>query len=96
MISKNCSDKPYFIYLAELFHLDLGDKLSMEDHSFHPDVLCITHTETHRALQVSRDKNVVRLNYLDGHGKVIDLQVYDAIPVAKRTIAFLNRTTDQI
>ena len=95
MIAKS-RDKAYFIYLAELFHLDPTDQLVMEDHAIDEGVLCITHSITKRALQVRLHEWVVELDYLDGTSTVQKLQVYDSIPVAKRTIAFLNRETDQI
>lgn len=96
MISKNATDKQYFLYLAEMFHLDIEDKLEMEDHAFQKGTLCITHKETKRAVQVRRDQTAVFLNYIDGNGRVENCVVEHDVVTARRTISFLNLEAKQI
>jgi hypothetical protein len=92
----NTGDKAFFLFMAEMFHLDPDDKLELEEHNFLQRAMCVTHLETRRSFTVHRRVYGCEFDYINGNGNVTEQIIDDPIVAAERAMAFLNRTTDQI
>ena len=96
MIAKQKGLDSFYKFIAEMFIVDVDNQLTLEEHAFIPKRVCITHRETKRAISVTPEEYVCTIDYINGHGKVADMQAYDVKRVAERTMLFLDADCEEI